>query len=98
MAYKLAGYVKNRLEVVKTDVFRGFRPTPTSNGVDGSDLNTVIYALTMHHSNTGVQFSIEKYFRAVFDKLKKIDLGFSAVSGVSAVSATLGVHLLLKAS
>ena len=25
----------------------------------------------MHFLNTGVQFSIEKYFRAVFDKLKK---------------------------
>ena len=63
LAYKLAGYVKNCLEVVKTDVCRGFCPTPNPN--------TVIYALIMHLSNTWVQFSIEKYFRAVFDKLKK---------------------------
>ena len=50
----------------------------------------------MHLSNTEVQFSIEKYFWAVFDKLKIIDLGFSGVSGVLAVSPTPGVHLLLQ--
>ena len=31
----------------------------------------IIKAMIMHLSNTGVQFSIEKYFWVVFDKLKK---------------------------
>ena len=39
----------------------------------------------MHLSNTGSQFSIEKYFRAVFDKLKKnrarIFAGFGCFGG-----------------
>ena len=54
----------------------------------------IIKAMIMHLSNTctGVQFSIEKYFWVVFDKLKKIDLGFSGVSGVSAVFCPECVH------
>ena len=35
---------------------------------------------------------MEKYFWVVFDKLKKIDLGFSGVSGVSAVFCPECVH------
>ena len=55
----------------------------------------------MYLSNTGVRFSIEKYFRVVFGKLKKINLGFSSVDPRSSVLAVFGtpvVHLLFKTS
>ena len=35
LACKLAGYVKNRLEVVKTDVFGFFAQPPPPNGGEG---------------------------------------------------------------
>ena len=55
------------LEVVKINVFRGFRPTPPPiGGWVGVRSEYCDLSLDYSPSNTGVQFAIEKYFRAVF--------------------------------